>query len=1180
MNKRTFLNRLPGLRTFGLLSALAGISIFWACRINSADASDHFDLKADSVWATCDSLTVILEDTSGHLIDTLFNDTLKSLSQLSNLSADKYPGGKAQVRIVGRKNGGLCVEQTRGFDDHGGPVLIDTVALPSAAPASVEIKPASLDISVGDASVQVVASIKPAFADQAFAWSVEDASIATLEFPAGPESGKVLVVPQKNGVVKILAHAKKDPTKTAELLVHVGSVSGKTVSITPDTLKLYLGGADSLLVANVSPDSTGVDVAWSSADEKIAKVNDKGVVSPQGEGSTTVRAKFGDAAATAVVNVKRDVPILTVASKTGAGVNVPIVFSPKATQEYGSIVMFKWDLAGDGDWDDSLPGPFLGANVDLPAQTAKYSKPGPATAKFLVRDSEGNEAIVSVNLDIGNQPPEVLRISNDTVVSIKDSVPLIAKVHDLEGKVVSVGWDFENDGKFDDTLKNDDSLAEFKSGHRYDKEGEYLAVFKAVDDNGKARLDTVKIKVLLDPPVADAGKDTTVIAGTPVKFTVGGKDSLGTLVKRELKVGAGPFVTLSKKDTSITLPGDSGKVTCVARVTDDDGNSDEDTMVVTIVAPDKSNNQLGGLVPSAGLLSPAFKPVTIIYSLAVSYADSQVTLAASTFDPNATLAINGLPVNSGSPSDPVAVKVGTSVDVFKIVVTAQDGNQRVYSVSVTRASSTDASLSKLETFGFVLKPAFASATLDYADTVANSVASVTLKPTSAHPAAKITVNDSAVVSGASSKPQDLVVGDNLIKVSVTAQDGKTKATYNLKVVRRAKLILTRIAGGGDPQRTDSLEYPLGTTVSIKSPDTLGFHFQKWVVTPGTGTLADSSANPTDLTLKSPVVRVLGVFVFNVYKISTSIDGFAGGVFSPEVANVQHGKDTTITVTPLVGYRILSLTDNGTEVSTLGTADKLGPRTYKLVNVTVKHDLVAKFLKTYTLTASVTGTGTITPPGAIVVDSGTTKEYALASGSPSTGIIVSSLKDNDVEQVGAVTGDPMNSSKYTLAAISANHTIAVTFSVKIFAMKVNGHKLCVTQVSTCVPTPDHFCPVNFCLFGAGPDTETVNAPYGTTWNISTSDTIGTRKFLSWSKDGASFSTAAGIVSSPVTANVTYQANYEKVIINCCIIGTCCVIGGPIGGPVISDPVLSQPLQSSPAASQAALPMSTEPLPPEN
>jgi hypothetical protein len=650
------------------------------------------------------------------------------------------------------------------------------------------------------------------------------------------------------------------------------------------------------------------------------------------------------------------------------------------------------------------------------------------------------------------------------------------------------------------------------------------------------------------------GHDTTVIAGTPVNFHVLGKDSLGTIAKRELKVGNGPYLNLSKQDTSLIIPGDSGSVTCVGRVTDDDGNSDEDTMVVTLKVPSKSNNDLAGLVASAGTLSPAFKPVTLLYALQVAYADSQVAITASTSDPQAELAVNGKPVGSGKPSDAVDVKVGTTQNVFSIVVTAQDGTQKAYGVSVTRLPSTDTRLSKLEPSGFILKPGFVPAVLDYADTVAFAVSAVSLKPTVNHPAAKVSVNDSVVVSGSSSKDLALIVGDNLIKVEVTAQDGKTKGVYNVKVVRRAKLIVSRALGAASAVLSDSLEAPLGTAVTLTGKDTTGFHFVKWTVTEGTGTLQDSAANPGKLTLKSATVRATGNFLINTYAVTSTIKGFVGGAFEfPDIA-IEHGKDTTIRVTPLVGYRVLSLTDNGNPVSTLGAAGGFGVRTFKLVNVTAKHDIEATFLKTYTLTSSVTGDGLISPIGAIEVDSNSSRTYTLTSNSPGTGVWVSAFTDNAADQVAALTGDRMTASSYALTAINANHTIAATFAIKTFLLKVTGHDLCIRKVTTC--TDPRLCVTKLCLVGSGPDADTITAQYGSKYNISTDDSLGTRPFVNFQKDGAVFSTSTSITTDPITADVTYAGTY-KLVIKCCP-GVCCTI--------ITDPPVIIGSESSPISQE--------------
>ena len=67
--------------------------------------------------------------------------------------------------------------------------------------------------------------------------------------------------------------------------------------------------------------------------------------------------------------------------------------------------------------------------------------------------------------------------------------------------------------------------------------------------------------------------------------------------------------------------------------------------------------------------------------------------------------------------------------------------------------------------------------------MANSVASVTVTPTVTEPNATVTVNGAAVVSGSPSDATGLEIGENIITVVVTAQDGTTTSTYTVAVTK-------------------------------------------------------------------------------------------------------------------------------------------------------------------------------------------------------------------------------------------------------------------------------------------------------------------------------------------------------------------------------------------------------------
>jgi hypothetical protein len=109
---------------------------------------------------------------------------------------------------------------------------------------------------------------------------------------------------------------------------------------------------------------------------------------------------------------------------------------------------------------------------------------------------------------------------------------------------------------------------------------------------------------------------------------------------------------------------------------------------------------------------------------------------------------------------------------------ANDGNDN----PPPPAASSDADLSALSISAGTLDPAFSPDVNDYAATVGNAVAEITVTATTSDAAATLTVDGTATDSGATSAPIDLVVGTTPIDIVVTAEDGTTK-TYAVAVTR-------------------------------------------------------------------------------------------------------------------------------------------------------------------------------------------------------------------------------------------------------------------------------------------------------------------------------------------------------------------------------------------------------------
>jgi cadherin-like protein len=100
-----------------------------------------------------------------------------------------------------------------------------------------------------------------------------------------------------------------------------------------------------------------------------------------------------------------------------------------------------------------------------------------------------------------------------------------------------------------------------------------------------------------------------------------------------------------------------------------------------------SNADLAGLSLTEGALAPAFSALTTSYGLQVGYATKNAHLSATLADANATVTVNGTVAASG-----VAVTVPLVVgpNTLSVVVTAENGTPKTYTLTITRAADTKA----------------------------------------------------------------------------------------------------------------------------------------------------------------------------------------------------------------------------------------------------------------------------------------------------------------------------------------------------------------------------------------------------------------------------------------------------------------------------------------------------------
>ena len=230
-------------------------------------------------------------------------------------------------------------------------------------------------------------------------------------------------------------------------------------------------------------------------------------------------------------------------------------------------------------------------------------------------------------------------------------------------------------------------------------------------------------------------------------------------------------------DGTVSLAVGSNSIT-VEVTAEDDSTTRTYTVTITRAEPPSTDATLSGLTLS-GVEIGTFDSSTLTYTAGVANGVSQTTVSPTVNDVGASYVIKlgGVKDTDGT----VSLAVGSNV--ITVEVTAEDGSTtRTYTVTVTRADppSTDATLSGLTLSGVDIGT-FASGTISYTASVANSVSQTTVSPTVSDDGASYVIK----LGGATDADGTvaLSVGSNVIMVDVTAEDDSTTRTYTVTVTR-------------------------------------------------------------------------------------------------------------------------------------------------------------------------------------------------------------------------------------------------------------------------------------------------------------------------------------------------------------------------------------------------------------
>ncbi|MEO6095550.1 MAG: hypothetical protein ABIW76_07690, partial [Fibrobacteria bacterium] len=379
-----------------------------ACNLSEHPADTLLNVKLDDSLSSYDSIQLDILYPDGKVFkDAIFigKYTPGPDHELKNLNLGENPPTEFRIRITGIRKGKRALEIVVPVTSAGPQASevvyrelpIDTVRPPiTTEPNNVEITtPSPLVLFTGTADFSVSARVKPMEAPQGLLWMTSNNGVARVD-----STGKI--IPVTVGEADITARSRRDTTLFATLhLVVKDSVLIKGIKVSAESLLLYTGGASIKLIGQIDPADVNLSVVYSSRNDSVAKAGADGTISPVKSGKTEVLvfpAGMPALAVAVVVTVKTDMPVLEAGSDRFVNALDTLNFPLKVTQEYGSVAALKWDLDGNGIWDDST------TLAEANPRRMYDGKDSLIAIHFYVRDGEGNVSVADKKVHVNPRP--------------------------------------------------------------------------------------------------------------------------------------------------------------------------------------------------------------------------------------------------------------------------------------------------------------------------------------------------------------------------------------------------------------------------------------------------------------------------------------------------------------------------------------------------------------------------------------------------------------------------------------------------------------------------------------------------------------------------------------------------------------------------------------------------------
>lgn len=865
---------------------LAGLMVI-SCLQNDVEQVDVLDIHVDSTLLSLSTVKITLLDSNDHELQVLFDDSLAALSELSRLRLATPYRGDVSIRIEGVKDGKPAYLEVRGFNLASHDLLDAQVIFHPAAGIS---RP-------------------PALTDLKHAAQIRAGDTLSLTASARDPDGPLAFYAWN-------CAGAATPEITVTLSDSAATITGTHVYPTPGEYLAILSVSDAMTIVR---DTVRVSVKPASFGALPLETDAGGNAMVATDSLLTLHGKAKGGSG----------PVVGYAWKIGIGSNN--LGSAGALGDFGPMTP-----GGDTTFAaPSMPGTFAAVllGVDSAGQSDKD------TAVFTVVAS-ANANLAALRLG-GAELDPVFKPATELYTA---SVPFGALSVNLgaatahKAATVKVGARYLGPGdsaRIDLQVGENAVEAVVLSQSGVQKRYQVTVTRRK---NIETRLANLELSAgSLTPKFHPDTSEYTVAVGNEilsVTLKASPLDSAGAAMR--LAPEGGDSIALAAGIPSPAQALEVGARAFLIAVKAQDGAAQR-VYRVSVTRKASPNATLLSLIPSSGTLKPSFLPEVAEYFDTVAYAQAALRLQGTPANAKSKLFQAGEEVAPGIDGKAAGLPVGDTT--LSIVVRAETGDTNTYRVRVHRKSN-DASLKALTSSVAGLPKGFAPGVPAYADTVGAAVATLTVNPVPAHALAKAAV----------ASPVTLKDGLNPVGITVTAEDGNTRAyAWNVyRISGSARLASLEASAGswsalfkaGVFGYKDTVAEAVGK-LSVKATPasaTSKVYFQNKALTAGAWS---DSVNLSEgaQTLKVTVVAESGdssEYVLALYRTSANARfrslSIGPGSLSPAFA------PTTLVYTDTVAWDVSATTVIGTLDNDKAAIVKIGNRTVSQKSLSEKLDL--------------------------------------------------------------------------------------------------------------------------------------------------------------------------------------------------------------------------------------------------